>query len=82
MVLRNLSRAPCPVQLVPCNRASSGIPDLFWRLVVFDIIGCRGVGRGLFIYTLLRSMTLTLRNDGIEWRGTKYPLEELRRGMV
>ena len=36
----------------------------------------------LFIYTLLRSMVLTLRNDGIMWRGTKYPLEELRKGMV
>jgi glycosyltransferase involved in cell wall biosynthesis len=36
----------------------------------------------LFIYTLLRSMVLTLWNDGIEWRGTKYPLDELRKGMV
>jgi hypothetical protein len=36
----------------------------------------------LFIYTLLRSMVLTLWNNGIEWRGTKYPLEELRKGMV
>jgi len=40
------------------------------------------VSTALFIYTLLRSMTLTLWNDGIEWRGTKYPLEELRKGMV
>ncbi len=40
------------------------------------------VSTALFIYTLLRSMILTLRNDGIEWRGTKYPLEELRKGMV
>lgn len=40
------------------------------------------VGSALFIYTLLRSTFLTLRNDGIVWRGTKYPLEELRRGMV
>ncbi len=40
------------------------------------------VSSALFIYTLLRSMTLTLWNDGIEWRGTKYPLEELRKGMV
>jgi len=36
----------------------------------------------LFIYTLLRSMLLTLWNDGIVWRGTKYQLEELRKGMV
>jgi glycosyltransferase involved in cell wall biosynthesis len=40
------------------------------------------VSTALFIYTLLRSMILTLRNDGITWRGTKYPLEELRKGMV
>lgn len=36
----------------------------------------------MFTYTLLRSMLLTLWNDGIVWRGTKYPLEELRKGMV
>jgi glycosyltransferase involved in cell wall biosynthesis len=36
----------------------------------------------LFIYTLLRSMILTLWNDGITWRGTKYRLDELRKGMV
>src|SRR5262249_19858050 len=36
----------------------------------------------MFVYTLLRSMVLTLWNDGIVWRGTKYPLEELRKGMV
>ncbi len=40
------------------------------------------VSSALFIYTLLRSMVLTLWNDGIEWRGTKYPLEELRKGRV
>jgi glycosyltransferase involved in cell wall biosynthesis len=40
------------------------------------------VSTTLFIYTLLRSMALTLWNDGIEWRGTRYRLEELRKGMV
>jgi glycosyltransferase involved in cell wall biosynthesis len=36
----------------------------------------------LFIYTLLRSMFVTLRDGGVTWRGTKYPLEELRKGLV
>ena len=40
------------------------------------------VSSTMFIYTLLRSMFLTLWNDGIVWRGTKYPLDELRKGMV
>ncbi len=40
------------------------------------------ISTSLFMYTLLRSMVLTLANGGIVWRGTKYPLEELRKGMV
>jgi len=40
------------------------------------------VSAAMFTYTLLRSMCLTLWNDGIVWRGTKYPLEELRKGMM
>lgn len=40
------------------------------------------VSTSLFVYILLRSMIHTFRNDGIIWRGTRYPLEELRKGMV
>ena len=36
----------------------------------------------LFIYTILRSMCVTLWNGGVEWRGTFYPLRDLRRGLV
>ena len=36
----------------------------------------------MFVYTLLRSTILTLWNGGVVWRGTKYPLEELRKGLV
>ena len=36
----------------------------------------------LFIYTMLKSTFVTLRNGGVEWRGTFYPLEELRKGLV
>ena len=40
------------------------------------------ISTSLFMYTLLRSMFHTLWNDGVVWRGTKYPLEELRKGLV
>ena len=36
----------------------------------------------LFVYTMLRSMMVTLWHGGVTWRGTKYPLEELKRGLV
>lgn len=36
----------------------------------------------LFTGTLLRSMVLALARGGVIWRGTKYPLEELRKGLV
>jgi glycosyltransferase involved in cell wall biosynthesis len=52
----------------------SGVPPYYFLL--------HPVSTVLFIYTLLRSMALTLWNGGFVWRGTKYRLEELRKGMV
>jgi glycosyltransferase involved in cell wall biosynthesis len=40
------------------------------------------VSTALFVYTMLRSTFLTLGKGGITWRGTFYPLKELRSGMV
>jgi glycosyltransferase involved in cell wall biosynthesis len=40
------------------------------------------LGTLLFIYTMLRSMIFTLWRGGVEWRGTFYPLDELRKGLV
>ena len=40
------------------------------------------VGTVLFAYTMLRSMLLALRRGGILWRGTFYPLDDLKKGMV
>jgi len=52
----------------------SAIPPYYFSL--------HPVSTSLFMYILLRSMFYTLWNDGIVWRGTKYHLEELRKGMV
>jgi hypothetical protein len=34
---------------------------------------------GIVLYAVLRSVWLTLARGGVEWRGTRYPLDELRR---
>jgi glycosyltransferase involved in cell wall biosynthesis len=40
------------------------------------------LGAILFGYMLLRSTIITLQQGGIQWRGTFYPLDELKRGVV
>jgi glycosyltransferase involved in cell wall biosynthesis len=40
------------------------------------------LGALIFIWMLARSTIVTLWKGGIDWRGTFYPLEELKRGAV
>jgi glycosyltransferase involved in cell wall biosynthesis len=40
------------------------------------------VGAILFCYMIVRSVTVTLWQGGVTWRGTFYPLKELKRGVV
>jgi len=54
-------------------RRLSGISA--WYALLFP------VSAALFIYSLLRSMFITLKQGGIIWRGTFYPLAELRKNM-
>jgi hypothetical protein len=40
------------------------------------------LGAAIFAYMLIRSTVVTLKQGGVRWRDTFYPLDELRRGMV
>jgi glycosyltransferase involved in cell wall biosynthesis len=40
------------------------------------------VGAALFCYMIVRSVAVTLWQGGVTWRGTFYPLKELKRGVV
>jgi glycosyltransferase involved in cell wall biosynthesis len=40
------------------------------------------LGAMILAYMILRSTTITLRQGGIVWRDTFYPLDDLRRGLV
>ncbi|MEO8735597.1 MAG: glycosyltransferase [Edaphobacter sp.] len=47
-----------------------------WYAVLFPVSAV------LFIYSLLRSMLITLKQGGVTWRGTFYPLAELRKNTA
>jgi glycosyltransferase involved in cell wall biosynthesis len=40
------------------------------------------IGALIFVWMLTRSMIVTLWTGGVTWRGTFYPLKELKRGVV
>ena len=40
------------------------------------------IGAILFCYMIARSVVVTLRRGGVTWRGTFYPLEDLKKGVV
>jgi hypothetical protein len=40
------------------------------------------IGAVLFCYMIVRSAAVTLWQGGVTWRGTFYPLKELKRGVV
>jgi glycosyltransferase involved in cell wall biosynthesis len=55
------------------RRSGSGVSPLYAALHPFGV--------GVLIYAMLKSAVTTLANDGIEWRGTRYPLELLKENV-
>jgi glycosyltransferase involved in cell wall biosynthesis len=55
------------------RRSGSGVSPLYAALHPFGV--------GVLIYAMLKSAYTTLANDGIEWRGTRYPLELLKENV-
>jgi cellulose synthase/poly-beta-1,6-N-acetylglucosamine synthase-like glycosyltransferase len=60
--------------LYTLSRRSSLIAISYWLLFP--------VAAALFIYSILRSTVTTLKAGGVVWRGTFYPLDELRRNVT
>jgi glycosyltransferase involved in cell wall biosynthesis len=74
------ARLPYAVALASIFAIYAGMS---WKSdVPFYYFALHPIGTALFVYTMLRSMALTLGRGGVLWRGTFYPLEELRKGMV
>ena len=59
------------VMTYAANRRETLVPP--WLALFF------APAAAVVLYALLRSMVLALVRDGVQWRGTLYPLDELRR---
>lgn len=70
---------------LPSSIALLAILALYWiaarHLTPIPIVSALAfpLGAILMLYALLRSAGVTLRDGGVRWRGTFYPLAELRR---
>jgi glycosyl transferase family 2 len=75
-----LARACAALGIALPLAAMGGVCREFKISVIYAIT--YPIGVLIFMWMLLRSTIVTLWKGGIEWRGTFYPLDELKRGMV
>lgn len=72
-----------PGARLPALFAVTGIAGMYWlvgrrSLLSPGWVAGAPVAGVLLMYSMLRSMVVTLRAGGVTWRGTFYPLAELR----
>ena len=70
--------AAIAVVMLLCMHAGVDVVQRVSPLYCFTV----PLGAVLFSYMLLRSTVVTLKQGGIIWRGTFYPLDALKRGAV
>jgi glycosyltransferase involved in cell wall biosynthesis len=63
--------------LIYAYRAKHFGKDTPWWYAVLHLLGIC-----VFIYAMLRSASTALAGGGIEWRGTRYPLKELKDNVI
>ncbi|HKV22967.1 MAG TPA: glycosyltransferase family 2 protein [Candidatus Acidoferrum sp.] len=73
-------RAMCGIAVAGALVMHAGV-DLTGRVSAFYALTLP-LGAILFCYMIARSMAVTLWKGGVTWRGTFYPLKELKRGVV
>jgi hypothetical protein len=74
------ARAFAAVAIVLPMMAQAGAALEFEESPVYALT--QPLGALIFVWMLARSTFVTLRQGGIFWRGTFYPIEELKRGVV
>ena len=79
---RNASGTLCKLNLLStfvlyAYRAKHFGNDTPWWYAVLQPFGI-----SVFIYAMLRSASTTLVSGGIEWRGTRYPLKDLKNNVI
>jgi len=62
--------------LYACRTRHSGDKTPWWYAMLHPFGIC------VFIYAMLRSVSTTLVNGGIDWRETRYPLKELKDNVI
>jgi hypothetical protein len=62
--------------LYACRRRISGGRTSTWYAALHPFSVC------VFVYATLRSVYMALAKGGVEWRGTTYPLEQLKGNKV
>jgi glycosyltransferase involved in cell wall biosynthesis len=82
LLLRGASGTLCRLNLLSTFLIYAYRARYFGNDTPWWYAGLHPVGVCVFIYAMLRSASTTLAGGGIEWRGTRYPLKDLKDNVI